>query len=95
MAKSPKAGDRSRSTGKDGKGSRDPELVAFGRRLHKLRKEAGMTQESLAHVAGLHWTYVGQIERGERNLTYRNILKLARGLDLDPSELVRVDAADH
>ena len=48
-----------------------------------------MTQEELAHAAGLHWTYVGQIERGERNLTYKNVLRLARGLSIAPVELVR------
>lgn len=47
-----------------------------------------MTQEGLAHAAGLHWTYIGQIERGERNLTYKNVLKLARGLGVEPSELM-------
>lgn len=48
-----------------------------------------MTQEGLAHAAELHWTYVGQIERGERNLTYKNLRKLARGLGVEVSELVR------
>jgi transcriptional regulator with XRE-family HTH domain len=67
---------------------KDPELVAFGLRVCELRKAAGMTQEGLAHASDLHWTYVGQIERGERNLTYKNVLKLARGLGLDPAELM-------
>jgi transcriptional regulator with XRE-family HTH domain len=70
------------------KTGKDPELVAFGNRLCRLRKQAGLTQEALADTAGLHWTYVGQIERGERNLTYKNVLKLARGLGVDPSELM-------
>lgn len=67
---------------------KDPELVAFGRRIADLRNAAGMTQEGLAHAAGLHWTYIGQIERGERNLTYKNVLKLARGLKVKPGELM-------
>lgn len=67
---------------------KDAELAAFGKRLCELREAAGLTQEALAHAAGLHWTYVGQIERGERNLTYKNVLKLARGLGVDPSELM-------
>lgn len=50
-----------------------------------------MTQEELAHAADLHWTYVGQIERGERNATYKNLLKLARGLGADAAQLVQVD----
>ncbi|HEY7151640.1 MAG TPA: helix-turn-helix transcriptional regulator [Solirubrobacterales bacterium] len=67
---------------------KDPELVEFGRRLRELRDAAGLTQEDLADAAGLHWTYVGQIERGERNLTYKNILRLARGLDVQPGALI-------
>lgn len=47
-----------------------------------------MTQAGLAQAAGMHWTYIGQVERGERNLTYKNILKLARGLGLEPAELM-------
>jgi DNA-binding XRE family transcriptional regulator len=46
-----------------------------------------MTQEELAHRAGLHWTYVGGIERGERNPSWENVVKLARGLNTPVSEL--------
>jgi transcriptional regulator with XRE-family HTH domain len=67
---------------------KNPDLIAFGKRLCALREAAGMTQEALGHAAGLHWTYVGQIERGERNLTYKNVLKLARGLEVEASELM-------
>jgi transcriptional regulator with XRE-family HTH domain len=84
MAKSSQAG----SGGKQGRGSKDQELVALGKRLAKAREKAGLTQEALAEASGLHWTYVGQVERGERNLTYKNVLKLARGLGIDPSELM-------
>lgn len=69
--------------------SKDPELVALGQRVCELRRAAGLTQEALAHAAGLHWTYVGQIERGERNLSYKNLLKLARGLGVEPGELIK------
>lgn len=87
MAKPKKrSGARPQSSGKAP--GKDPELVAFGRRLCALREAAGMTQEALAAAAGLHWTYVGQIERGERNLTYKNILKLARGLGIGPTDLM-------
>lgn len=77
-----KPAESAKSSGKD------PELVALGRRLVRLRRAADLTQEGLAHAAGLHWTYIGQIERGERNPTFKNLLKLARGLDVDPSRLV-------
>ena len=69
-------------------GARDPELVAFGARVRALRDDAGLTQEALAAAAGLHWTYIGQVERGQRNLTYKNILRLARGLGVDPPVLM-------
>jgi transcriptional regulator with XRE-family HTH domain len=70
------------------KDSKDPELRALGLRVLELRQAAGLTQEAVAHAAGLHWTYVGQVERGERNLTYKNLLNLARGLGVEPSELL-------
>lgn len=66
---------------------KDPELVALGLRVAELRKAAKLTQEALADAAGIHWTYVGQIERGERNPTYKNLLKLAKGLGVDFAEL--------
>ena len=84
-----KAAERGKQTAQD----KDTKLVAFGRQLSELRNAAGMTQEGLAHAAGLHWTYIGQIERGERNLTYKNILKLARGLKVEPGELMPSDQA--
>lgn len=65
--------------------------MAFGARVRALRDKADMTQEELAHAADLHWTYVGQIERGERNATIKNVLKLARGLRVDPAQLVQAD----
>ncbi|WP_421117886.1 helix-turn-helix domain-containing protein [Aquihabitans daechungensis] len=71
------------------KGPKDPELVLIGRHLRVLRLERSLTQESLADAAGLHWTYIGQIERGERNLTVKNVLRLERGLGIGPGDLTR------
>lgn len=71
-----------------GKTKRDPELVALGARVRALREEAGMTQEALGRAAGLHWTYIGQVERGERNVTYLSLLKIARGLGIEPRRLL-------
>jgi transcriptional regulator with XRE-family HTH domain len=67
---------------------KDPELVALGQRLRRLREAAGLSQEGLADRAGVHFTYVGQIERGERNPTYKNLRKLARGLQVAPGHLM-------
>ena len=61
----------------------------FGRRVRARRMELGKSQEALARDCGLHWTFVGQVERGRRNLSLHNVLKLAAGLEIDPGELVR------
>ncbi len=62
---------------------------AFGDRVRARRHELGESQEDLADAAGLHWTFVGQVERGRRNVSLHNILKLAKGLGIDPGELLR------
>ncbi|HUP68627.1 MAG TPA: helix-turn-helix transcriptional regulator [Acidimicrobiales bacterium] len=60
----------------------------FGRRVRDRRLDLGISQEALAEAAGLHRTYVGSVERGERNIALINILRLADALDLDAAELV-------
>ncbi|MAU84037.1 MAG: transcriptional regulator [Gordonia sp.] len=65
-----------------------PATREFGRRVHARRTELGLNQEKAAERCGLHWTYLGQVERGRRNLTLHNILKIAAGLDTVPGELV-------
>jgi transcriptional regulator with XRE-family HTH domain len=62
---------------------------AFGDRVRTHRHDRGESQEELADACGLHWTFVGQVERGRRNVSLHNILKLAQGLEIDPCELVR------
>ena len=61
----------------------------FGQRVRARRQQLGLSQEALADLCGLHWTFVGQVERGRRNLTLHNILKIADGLEVDPGELLR------
>ena len=66
-----------------------PVTRVFGDRVRAIREAKGLSQEGLAERAGLHWTYIGQVERGQRNLSLHNILKIASGLDVDAGELVR------
>lgn len=56
--------------------------------VRRLRMQAGMSQEALADESGLHRTYIGSVERGERNLSVDNIERLASALSVPPSELL-------
>ena len=62
-------------------------LVKFGKRVREERRKAGLSQEQLAADAGLHRTYIGMIERAEKNLTLGNIDKIARALGLAIKDL--------
>ncbi len=62
-------------------------LVKFGQKVRKLRTERGVSQEELAHQADFHRTYIGMIERAERNITLANLEKLANALGITVSEL--------
>jgi len=68
---------------------RGPVLKRFGDAVKSRRQSAGISQEQLAERAGLHRTYVGDIERGTRNISLRNIVRLAGALGCTPSELLR------
>ncbi len=63
--------------------------VRFGKALRKRRQRLGVSQEEFADICGLDRTYIGGIERGERNLSLVNIEKIARALRLSLSELFR------
>lgn len=69
--------------------SRDLELAkAFGRRVRELRLKQGLTQESLAEAAGVHTTFISNVERGYRVPSVPTLLRLAGGLGVEPGKLV-------
>jgi transcriptional regulator with XRE-family HTH domain len=61
----------------------------LGSALRSLRRQAGISQEEMASRSGLHRTYVGSVERGERNITVASLQKLAIGLDTAGSDILR------
>lgn len=63
-------------------------LVKFGNSVRDARKEQKLSQEDLAHKAGFHRTYIGMIERAERNITLLNIEKISIALDISITKLL-------
>lgn len=61
--------------------------MAFGQRIRAIRKEKGLSQESLAALADIDRSYMGHIERGEKNITLTKIYQIAKALDVRPSNL--------
>jgi len=67
--------------------SKEKILIKFGERVRFYRKERGLSQEQLAFKASLHRTYIGMIERAEKNITLINIEKIAIALNVSITEL--------
>lgn len=63
-------------------------LIQLGGRIRDVRKGLGISQEELAHLSGMHRTYVSSVERGERNISVLNLLSLAGVLGVDAGDLV-------
>ena len=67
----------------------DRALAEVGHVVRRRREDIGLSQEELGHLCDLHRTYVGSVERGERNLTLSSLLAIAQALQLAPHELLR------
>lgn len=63
---------------------------ALGRAIRSLREKAEFSQEGFGFACDLHRTYIGSIERGERNVSIRNITVIAKALEVTASELLRI-----
>lgn len=68
---------------------RDPYLAAVGAAIRQLRVLGGMSQEGLAESCALHRTYIGSVERGERNVSVQNLQRIAQALGVSAAELLR------
>lgn len=64
-------------------------LKKFGEKVREVRLENKLSQEKLAEKANLHRTYIGMIERGEKNITLLNISKISMALSVKPFELFK------
>lgn len=67
---------------------KDKKLIDFGLKVKLERKKQGLSQEQLADLANLHRTYIGMIERAEKNITLLNMHKIAQALNLNLKDLI-------
>lgn len=67
---------------------KDKTTLAIARNLKKIRETAGLSQENLANLAGLHRTYISMIERGEKNVTVVCLEKIANALNVEITQLI-------
>lgn len=66
-------------------------LIRFGKKVREERKKRGLSQEELASRADVHRTYVGMIERAEKNITLENIEKIAKALKISLDKLMNLE----
>lgn len=65
-------------------------LIKFGNKVRERRLSLGLSQEKLASRAGVHRTYIGMIERAEKNITLTNIEKIAKALEFSIDEIIKM-----
>ena len=66
----------------------DDRMIAFGKRVREVRKSKGISQERLAEMAGIDRSYMGNIERGEKNITLKKAYEICDALDIEIQGLV-------
>jgi len=64
-------------------------LAELGSVIRRRREDIGLSQDELGHLCGLHRTYVGSVERGERNLTLDSLIQISGALQMSPHELLQ------
>jgi transcriptional regulator with XRE-family HTH domain len=74
------------------RGAKNSARTVIASNLRRLRKSKGLSQEALADLAGIHRTYVGCVERSEKNISIDSLERLAKALNVEVSELVRREA---
>jgi len=67
----------------------DERMIAFGKRVREMRKSKGISQERLAEMAGIDRSYMGNIERGEKNITLKKAYEICDALDVEIRDLVQ------
>lgn len=66
----------------------DERMAAFGKRVREVRKNKGISQEKLAEMAGIDRSYMGNIERGEKNITLKKVYEICDALEIDIKILI-------
>ena len=64
-------------------------LIGLGAVVRRRREDIGLSQDELGNLCGLHRTYIGSVERGERNLTLSSMMQIAEALQIEPHELLK------
>jgi transcriptional regulator with XRE-family HTH domain len=70
---------------------KDPDSILLGRRIRTLRTAKGFTQQELGHQAEVDYKFIGEIERGNMNPSFRVLIKISRALDVDFPEILRFE----
>lgn len=68
---------------------KDLHLISFGRTIREIRKEKGLSQEAFADLVGIERSYMGCIERGEKNISLTKVFQLSEALQVPPEEIFR------